>query len=517
MVLNRLDQVEVIKMRNQTFFFFSVIVCFMSGLLLQLMAQSSQFSDSMNHIDSVLCPNLTGRVIVPGEPNYDKARLVSNYYPSKNSYPDVIVYCQSTRDVQNAIRWARCHKVPIRVRSGGHNHEGFSTGTGVIIIDVSDMKNLEIDQSKTTAKVQAGVNNKDLYDKLYEEGVTHVGGTCSEVSLPGLILSGGMGPLIRRQGMTCDNVIELEVVDAEGQIVHATKNNAYKDLFWACCGGGGGNFGIITSMTIKVYPATPVTWFNIGWDWNQPIEQVMMAWQEFFSKVDRRWFSHLDLWSKPFPVDRLKKQPLKAIGVFWGTPEEARQALAPLLNIGHPTNQTIEAVNWNQAMKFIENSTAVFISSKPEYRSIGAYAMDLLPPEAIKIIHETLENTSSPLFNVLLFSLGGASKDIPKDENAYFYRDAQFFVMYTVQWLNKKNDRARIKELDQLRQRLLAYNTEGNYIGNPDPDVDDYLTTYYGNHVHRLRCIKRKYDPHNIFNFQQSIPPAPATWKCSEN
>lgn len=482
---------------------FALLVVIILLIIQQLLGkvQPEQPSESQN------CPTLTGRVVWKDEPTYDKARLVSNYYTSKDRFPRAIVYTQNTQDVQNAVLWARCNKVPIRIRSGGHHHEGYSTGTGVLLIDVSEMKQLEVDKSTNVATIQPGLNNLELYSQLFQQGLTHVGGTCSEVGLSGLVLSGGMGPLLRRVGLTCDSLVSVDIVDAQGKVLHATKDNEYKDLFWATCGGGGGNFGVITSMQINVYPVTDVTWFNIGWDWNQPIDQVIAEWQNFFGKPDRNWFSHLDVWSKPFPSDKLKKLPVKALGVFWGTPEEARQQLAPLLNVGNPSTQTIELVDWDKAIKLIEDSTAVFLTDKPEYKSSGAFAMNPLPPQALNILHKTLADSSSPLFNVLLFSMGGASADIAPTDTAYYYRDAKFFINYSIQWLNAKEDQKQKSELATLRQRLLPY-TVGDYIGNPDPDLKDYLTTYYGANAEKLKSIKRKYDPENIFQFEQSIPPA---------
>ncbi|WP_172840435.1 FAD-binding oxidoreductase [Virgibacillus phasianinus] len=451
------------------------------------------------------CPDLSGRIIVPGEPGYNDGRLDWNYFASKNKFPYVIVYCQNTNDVQHAVRWARCNNVPIRIRSGGHNHEAFSTGTGVIVIDVSEMKQLSIEKEKGIATVQAGVTGSELYRRLYDEGLTQVGGTCSDVGISGLVLSGGMGPLLRRHGLTCDSLVMFEMVDANGNIIYATKYNEYSDLFWATCGGGGGNFGIVTSVTLRVYPATPVTWFNIGWDWNQPVEQIIDTWQRFFSTADRRWFSHLDLWSKAFPMEHFKKYPLKVMGVFWGTPDEARQELGPLINIGHPGDQTIELVNWDRAIKFFETSNEIFVTEKPTYKSSGAYAMELLTPEAISTIRRTLENTSSPLLNVLIYSLGGALQDKIPTETAFYYRNAKLFIQYYNQWVEESSASERIQELEVLRQRMLAYTT-GDYVGNPDTNIQDYLLAYYGGNINRLIYVKRRYDPENVFNFQQSIP-----------
>lgn len=458
------------------------------------------------------CPELTGKVIWPNQEGYEKSRLVSNYYTSKNSHPDVIVYAETTQDIQNGVKYALCKKMPVRIRSGGHNHEGFSTGNG-IVIDVSKMKKVEIDHRTNIATIQPGITGGELYALLSKEGLTQVGGTCADVGISGLVLTGGMGPLIRKHGMTCDTLIALEMVNAKGEIIRATKNNEYKDLFWACRAGGGGNFGVVTSIELQLYPAHKVTWFNIGWDWDQPVEEVINTWQKLFADGDKKWFSHIDLWAKTFPSEELKKQPIKVLGVYYGTPEEAKKDLAPFLKIGQPKETTIELVEWVQAIKGFEDATAVFLTDKPEYKSTGAYAMKPLPKEAVAIIIDTLKNSSSPLLNVLLFSMGGASADISPTDSAYFYRKATFFVDYSSQWLKPAEDHKHLAELDALRTKLLPY-AYGDYIGNPDRSLRDYLKDYFGDNVERLRCVKRKYDPDNLFRFEQQVPPADK--ECSD-
>lgn len=470
-------------------------------------------SNAENSNDTANCPLLTGRVVYRGDPGYEKGRLVSNYYNSKEKFPYVIVYAKNEKDVQNAILWARCKNFPIRIRSGGHNHEGFSTGTGVILIDVSEMKSLEVNRESKTAKIGPGLNNLELYTRLYKEGLTHAGGTCSEVGLSGLVLSGGIGPLLRKAGLTCDTLLSVDIVDAGGRILHATKDNEYKDLFWATCGGGGGNFGAIVSMEIKLYPAEDVTWFNIGWDWEQPVEEVVNAWQKFFGEPNDKWFSHLDVWAKTFPIEKLKKQPVKVLGMYFGPVDEAKKQLNSFLSIGKPSTVMIESVTWDKATLLIEESTAVFLTDKPEYKSSGAYAMENLPKEALDIMTKTLKESKSPLLNVLIFSMGGASSEIPPEKTAYFYRNAKFFLNYSIQWLESGQDEVQQKELADLRNSLLPY-TEGDYVGNPDPDIQNYLKAYYGDNSKKLMCIKRKYDPDNIFQYEQSIPLAPKGFDC---
>lgn len=454
-------------------------------------------------LQSEECPKPTGTVILPGQPEYEKSRLVSNYYTSKNSFPDAIVYGESTQDVQNAVKWALCKNLPVRIRSGGHNHEAFSTGKG-LVIDVSKMKKVEIDHSTNIATIQPGITGGALYSLLQQKGLTQVGGTCGDVGISGLVLTGGMGPLLRKHGLTCDSLIALEMVNAKGEVITVTKDNEHKDLFWACRGGGGGNFGVVTSIVLQLFPAQKVTWFNIGWDWEQPVEEVINTWQRLFADGDQKWFSHLDIWAKSFPAEKLKKQPLKVLGVYYGSPEEAKKDLEPFLKIGQPKDQTITFVEWVQAIKEFEDATAVFLTDKPEYKSTGAFAMKALPKEAVDIIVETLRKSTSPLLNVLLFSMGGASADIAPTDSAYFYRKALFFLSYSVQWLNPSDDKPQTAELDALRTKLLPY-TVGDYVGNPDRHLNDYLKAYFGDNVEKLRIIKKKYDPDNLFRFEQGL------------
>jgi hypothetical protein len=460
-------------------------------------------------LEKAQCPELSGRVVDKNHGDYETSRLGSNYYTSKNKFPRTIVYCENAQDVQNAIRWARCNEVAVRIRSGGHHHEGYSTGSDVLVIDVSDMKEFKLDKQNNIATIQPGLTNLDLYSKLAQEGLTHVGGTCGDVGISGLILTGGMGPLLRRVGLSCDSLVALELVDAKGTLISATKDNEHKDLLWASCGGGGGNFGVITSMQIQVFGALEVTWFDIGWDWHQPIEDIITTWQNFFAKPDKNWFSHLDLWAQPFSSVEKNLLPVKALGIFYGDPSEARKQLAPLLNIGNPGHEVIKRVAWVEAMKLFEDSTAVFISNKPEYRSTGSFINNKLAPEAIRYITDALKTSKSPLLNILLFSLGGAASEKSSDDTAYFYRSAKFFIDYSVQWLAIDDDKKNIEELDIIRKKLTSY-TVGNYLGNADPNLKDYMTEYYGANVRKLSCIKFNYDPENFFSFEQSIKPGDA-------
>lgn len=209
---------------------------------------------------------LTGRIVTPRDPEYEQAFINNNL--SDQKYPKVIVFCQDKGDVLNALKWAKEKRVPFRVRSGRHSYENFSLVNEGLIIDVSEMCNIQVDLETMTAKIEAGANLGQVYQDLWEYGMTIPGGTESSVGLAGLTLGGGIGMLSRLFGLTCDNLLEIEMVKTSGstdaELIKANKH-LNRDLFWACHGGGGGNFGIVTSFTFKMHPVSKVSVFSITW------------------------------------------------------------------------------------------------------------------------------------------------------------------------------------------------------------------------------------------------------------
>jgi len=219
-------------------------------------------------------PALTGRVVRSTDRAYDAARF--DFNRRFDVRPLAIVYPKDTGDVGNAVRWARAHGVPLSVRSGGHSYEAFSLGPG-LVIDVSAMHAVTLDPPRHTITAQSGVRLLDLYRWLWNEGVAVSGGTCASVGLGGLTVGGGVGYLSRMWGLTADNVIRFEVVDAEGRALEATPGHN-PDLFWALRGGGA-SFGIVTEITVRVQPIGSVVVVHLEWPFEQAAA-VLSAWQQ---------------------------------------------------------------------------------------------------------------------------------------------------------------------------------------------------------------------------------------------
>src|SRR5215471_6789135 len=187
-----------------------------------------------------------GRVITPGEPGYSDACEVWN--ARFDGHPKQVIFCQNSHEVSTALRQARAQNTPFRVRCGGHSYEGFSmAGEEGVVIDISEMNTISVNSDRTVAVLGGGGNLGDIYAKLFQVGITIPGGTCPEVGVSGLVQGGGLGMLVRSRGLLLDSLLELEMVDAGGRIL-TVGPSSHPDLYWACRGGGGGNFGIVTAL-----------------------------------------------------------------------------------------------------------------------------------------------------------------------------------------------------------------------------------------------------------------------------
>lgn len=445
---------------------------------------------------------LTGRVVLPEDSAYGSARLIWN--PRFAKYPLVIVYCEQVEDVVNALRWARENDVAFRVRSGGHALEGWSTVDGGLVIDMSRMNAVHVDEAAGVGTVQTGIPVGKLIPKLAAKGFTVPFGDSSSVGIGGATLGGGFGTFSRTAGLFCDNLIGLEMVVASGErgaeVIQADETqNA--DLFWASRGGGGGNFGIATPFTFKLHRFPPtVTVFDLTWGWDQ-LGAVLDTWQRLTPSADDRLGCMLETHAKA--ADRVR-----APGLFFGPEEELRELLQPLLSVGTP-KVAIRSIPYLEAVKLMTEDDPEHrhrIDRSPKKVKIsGAWAYELFPSEAIDVIRAHLEH-APPESSVWYINWGGAISRLPTDATAFFHRQAKFYLEWEGGWTRAAQEKPAIVWIGRLRQALRPF-VRGSYVNVPDPDIADWLHAYYGANADRLRRIKSKYDPANVFHFEQSIPP----------
>lgn len=447
----------------------------------------------------LLNAKLTGQIILPDNPDYDCARQVFNTRFSE--FPQVIVYCRSARDVANAICWARENNVPLRARCGGHSYEAFSVVNDGIVIDVSCMNGLCVDRRENTAGIEAGNTLLPLYRRLYNHGVTIPGGTCPGVGIAGLTLGGGFGMSSRLWGMTCDNLLAIGMIDAGGREIYADDcTNA--DLLWASRGGGGGNFGIVTSFKFRVHPVSQVAIFEITWKWDD-IMAIINTWQEWAPFTDNRLTSTLKLYTK-------QQGSITASGQFAGPKRELTALLQPLLAVSRPAEVIIKKVPYIKAAyrwAGFPGDPDKWPRSPVPFKNTGSFAYNRLPGQAIATIIEFLSSSPGKENWLVFQALGGAVNRVPPDATAYVHRCAQFALLFDAFPQQQSDVQANIEWVEEFRSAMLAY-TRGAYVNFTDLCIDDWQTAYYGGNLQELIRIKQKYDPDNVFCFPQSIPVA---------
>lgn len=431
---------------------------------------------------------LTGRIVFPDDPCYEIARRDYNTRFSK--YPLAIVYCQETQDVINAVKWTRENCISLRARSGGHSYEAFSILNDGIVIDVSEMDKVILDKTNMEAAIGAGATLLPIYECLWDRGVTIPGGTCPTVGIAGLALGGGFGMLTRKMGLLCDNLIAVRMVNDKGEEVCADRCT-HPDLFWASRGGGGGNFGIVTSFIFKVHPISDVAVYNITWDWSDARE-VIKTWQAWAPFVDERLTSIIDLFTK-------EDGRISSAGEFLGNEDQLRCLLKPLAAAGNPIQIDIQTIPFIEAVLKFDGGLGPH-----KFKNTGAFVYDGLPDEAINTLLCFMETSPNKDNSVQFQSLGGAVRQIPSVGTAYFHRDANYIMQYITRWNADNEKEPNIHWVESLRRAMLKY-VNGTYVNWPDVCIKDWANAYYGTNYQELMQIKCKYDPEDIFHFKQSI------------
>ncbi|MFI6262856.1 FAD-binding oxidoreductase [Micromonospora sp. NPDC051006] len=451
------------------------------------------------------CPpaQLTGRIVRPTDPGYARASL--GWDELFVRYPLVIVFAQETQDVVNALTWARQNDVALRVRSGRHSLEGWSNVDNGIVIDVSELKSAQIDPATRTAKVGAGLNQLEAVTALSDQGFAVTTGTEGSVGLSGATLGGGFGFLTRYLGMACDNLIGAEIVVAWGadgaRAIEVDLGN-HSDLLWALRGAGNGNFGIVTSLTYKVTPLKKVAYLQATWEGLDNLHEVFDTWQRIAPFSDYRLGTQLEI----------HKSQILLFGVLAdGREAEVRELLEPLLSIGNPA-VTVQTGAWGDVYAGFQIPTE---DEPANWKFFSQFTNEPFPKQAISLIREFMEKAPSEDSNFFTQAFGtGAQTREPRGGAAFPHRDALFYSEPGAGWgtRGEPDSGDALTPIAQtwiaeFSQALRPY-VDGAYVNVPNIGMAEWETAYWGPNYDRLRKIKGKYDPHNVFQYEQSIPPA---------
>lgn len=451
------------------------------------------------------CPpaQLTGRIVRPEDPAYTDARL--GWDQLFSHYPLVVVFAQNTQDVVNALTWARQNDVALRVRSGRHSLEGWSNVDNGLVIDISELKSVDIDTSSRIATVGAGLNQLEAVTTLAKQNFAVTTGTEGSVGLSGATLGGGFGFLTRWLGMACDSLVGAEVVVPSGaecaKVVKASlRHNS--DLLWALRGAGNGNFGIVTSLTYKVAPLKSVTYLQATWDGIGDLQGVFDTWQNTAPVSDNRLGTQLEIH---------KNQILLFAVLAEGSPDEAKQLLAPILSVGNP-KVTVQVGNWGDVYAGFQVPTA---AEPANWKFFSQFTREPFPKEAIDVIGSFIKNAPTDDSNFFTQAFGGAVRRSPRGGSAFPHRDALFYSEPGAGWGKRGTQPGVCDPLTSQAQAWIAEFSQalrpyvnGAYVNVPNIGMQDWETAYWDDNFDRLREIKAKYDPQNVFQYEQSIPPA---------
>ncbi|MGD1170754.1 FAD-binding oxidoreductase [Mycobacterium seoulense] len=435
---------------------------------------------------------LTGEVVRAGDPGYEAARVGWNRLYSR--YPEAIVFCANARDVVNAVEWAREEGIALRARSGRHSLDGWSSIDGGLVVDVSRMKSVTIDETGRTATVGTGLTQKEIVPALGQRGFVIPTGSEGGVGLGGVVLGGGFGLLTRSLGLASDNLLAAEMVVADGprsaKVVEAAEHSN-ADLLWACRGGGGGNFGIATSYTLQLHELSRVDFAIVRWAGLGDLGAILRTWQRDAPVADERLTSALEAGSAAVE--------LKAV-LHGGSRDKLEAELRSLLAIGKPeVTYTDEA--WPAIYENLDRAADL-----PFWKFYSQFVTRPLPDEAIDVVVRFMANAPSAPSNFFCSSFGGAVRHAPPGGSPFPHRDALFYCEPGAAWDDPAlNSKALGWAVDFWR--ALRPFGKGAYVNVPNAPASDWEREYYGPNFERLREVKAKYDPSNVFCFEQSVPP----------
>jgi FAD/FMN-containing dehydrogenase len=451
-------------------------------------------------------PGFRGDVIMPDHENYDKARAVWN--GSVDRRPRLIARCAGTADVAAAVRFARDRDMEIAVRGGGHNVAGTAVCDDGIVIDLSAMRTVSVDPVERVAHVQGGALWSDVDHETQAHGLATTGGIVGHTGVGGVSLGGGIGLLMRKCGLTVDNLVAAEVVTATGRIIRASATD-HPDLFWALRGGGG-NFGVVSSFRFALHAVGPTVMAGPVFWAAEDTTEVLRFYRDYVADAPDELGNVVRLGTiPPLPAidERLHFRP--AIGVvtcYAGSVEDGERAVRALRGFGTPL------VDLLGPTPYVEHQTGVD-DTVPHGWHYYWKATDLtgLSDGVIDVVAEHAYRATSPRSYAAMFHLGGAVARVPRDATAFPGRDVEHNIIIDAAWLPEQGAAVGAAEVAWAREFLdaLRPHRAGVYVNflGADDDTGRVREAYGDETYRRLAEVKATYDPGNVFHHNKNIEP----------
>ncbi|HEY4211354.1 MAG TPA: FAD-binding oxidoreductase [Steroidobacteraceae bacterium] len=452
--------------------------------------------------------SLKGKLLLAQDAGYDTARKLWN--PMFDRHPALIAQCAGPEDVSQAVKFAQAHGLLTAVRGGGHSLSGQSCCEGGLVIDLTRMKDIKVDAQRKVGWARGGTLLGELDRQMQDVGLATTLGTATDTGIGGLTLGGGMGRLMRRHGLACDNLISVEVVTADGKILHAS-DSENADLFWAVRGGGG-NFGVVTAFEYRLYPLKDKI---LDGDCAYPFSKakdLMDLTAQMGEKASDDLTVGLQLLNLPPSPGPQPSGRMAVFGItYLGNPGDRDRLLAPLKKLGTPLDDRIRAKTYLEAQGAAGTAPIAVPGGgggTPSYIKTG-----FLPGVSTQFFDELTRSfeaaPSSQMMVCLVDQVGGAVSRVKPDATAYWNRQAAYDFMIDSEWMDRSQDQANIQVVRTAWAATEKF-TQGFYV-NTEPGADDKrVRGTYGTNYARLQQLKAKYDPNNLFRLNANIKPTGA-------
>ncbi|MCZ2839183.1 FAD-binding oxidoreductase [Modestobacter sp. VKM Ac-2985] len=448
-----------------------------------------------------LTTQVDGRVVRPGDEAYEEARHV--YNAMIDAHPAVVVRCVGTADVVATVRCAAESGSPLAVRGGGHSVPGFGTADDAVVADLSGMQAVDVDDERRTATVGGGATWGRFNDVTAAHGLATTGGIVSTTGVGGLTLGGGIGYLARGYGLSCDNLLSAEVVTADGTVVTASASE-HPDLFWALQGGGG-NFGVVTRFTFRLHPVTTVLggpmFFELA---DGPA--VLAHFRDFIRTAPREYGGFPAFQIAPplpfVPEDRVGEPFVAVVSCWTGSAAEGEQVLDGLRQVARPVAEHVGPMPYAALNSAFDG----LVPAGLQHHWKAAFVRELTD-DAIAAHMEHGPKVPTVNSTVHLYPINGAVHDVAADATAFGHRDASFAPVIAGMWPDPADNERNTAWVRDYHAAIAPHSEEGGYVNFASADDQPRAGANYGANHARLREVKRRYDPDNLFHLNQNIQP----------
>lgn len=437
---------------------------------------------------------MQGRIALPGDASYDEGRQIFN--AAVEFRPAMFAICESPQDVQMAVRVARSRDLPLSVRGGGHDWAGRALRHEGIVVDLSKMRGVVVDAKEKVATVEGGATCGDLAEVLTPLGLTAVTAAVASVGMVGLMLGGGYGPLSPKLGLAIDNVVGADVVLADGQLVRANANEN-PELFWALRGGGG-NFGVVTAIHVRLHSIEKVLVGAIAFPWAD-IKSTLRSYAEFVKSTPDELATIPGLSLGP------DGELSMMIAAIWcGDVAQGEKVIARLQRLKKPVLAQVAEMTSGEMLTMFESN---FV--KGRHYAVETRSLLELTPEVIEELVAAMENRTSPYSSIAWHHCHGAPTRVPNEETPFGVRQDHFMLDLVATWDSslRENSALHRQWARDLSQSIASMSLPGGYPNMLGPDAKDQIPYAYGNNVARLLSAKRYFDPAEIFTSATPLPP----------